>query len=323
MTMTGERLFLGIDGGGTRTCAVLARDDGIVLGRGEAGPSNPRALGDLEAARAIENARRAAFAAAEREVVVVARAGLGVAGLSGRAEFDAFAHALAPLHLAEPGGLRIDHDLAAAWTGAFLGEPGTLLLAGTGSAAFAQDGRGARARAGGMGAILDDAGSATWIGLAGLRRLVREDDGREASSELGRQLRLELELEEIRAVLLLASTDRLQRPRVAALAPTIAQLADDGEPVARAIIEAAAEELLALTRAVVARVDTGGEVALLGGALRREGALRRATEAKLRAAGLDPEYPKLEADLGALLLALPSTDRRDFGQKCIAASHPR
>lgn len=308
-------LHLGFDGGGTRTRCVLCTPEGRILGRGLAGPSNPRALGDVEAARALDTARREAFAAAGLEVIPAARAGVGVAGLAGRSEFDAFAHALLPLEFARAGGLRVDHDLAAAWTGAFLGEPGTLLLAGTGSAAFAQNEAGARARAGGMGAILDDAGSATWIGLAGLRRLVREDDGREASSELGRRLRLELSLEEIREVLRLASTDRMNRPRVAALATTVAELAADGEPVARTLIADAVVELVALVRAVAARVDAGLEVALIGGALEAKGPLRDGAHRALRAAGFDPETPRLDPALGALLLAQPSTDRRELGER--------
>src|SRR5205814_8536698 len=77
----GERpLYLGIDGGGTHTVALLAGADGAVLGRGEAGPSNLHAVGVEPALRSLENAVAAAFAAAKLAPQSVTAACLGLAG---------------------------------------------------------------------------------------------------------------------------------------------------------------------------------------------------------------------------------------------------
>src|SRR5436309_650814 len=81
----GEAVFVGVDGGGSHTRAVVGRVDGVVLGRGEAGASNPSALGFEAAVAAIEAAVGAALerSAAAREVAgswAVEAIALGVAG---------------------------------------------------------------------------------------------------------------------------------------------------------------------------------------------------------------------------------------------------
>ena len=58
-----EKYFLGIDGGGTKTTALLAEAGGGVLGRGQTGSSNYHAVG---AATAFDTLREAVHAAALR-----------------------------------------------------------------------------------------------------------------------------------------------------------------------------------------------------------------------------------------------------------------
>ncbi|HYB71143.1 MAG TPA: BadF/BadG/BcrA/BcrD ATPase family protein [Candidatus Bathyarchaeia archaeon] len=60
-------------------------------------------------------------------------------------------------------------DVEAAHLAALGGEPGVLLLAGTGSIALGRDRRGRWRRAGGLGPLLGDDGSAFWIGREWLR----------------------------------------------------------------------------------------------------------------------------------------------------------
>ncbi|MDE2314073.1 MAG: hypothetical protein KGL04_07855 [Elusimicrobia bacterium] len=60
-------------------------------------------------------------------------------------------------------------DVELAHRAAFDGGPGILIVAGTGSIAFARDDKGRTARAGGWGALLGDEGSAFWIGKEALK----------------------------------------------------------------------------------------------------------------------------------------------------------
>src|SRR2546423_13943834 len=75
--------LLGVDGGGTKTHAVIADEHGRVLGEGFAGPSNPLRVGVNSAAAAVREAvDQACDAAGGRRAGVVA-AGVGVAGGGG------------------------------------------------------------------------------------------------------------------------------------------------------------------------------------------------------------------------------------------------
>ncbi len=62
-------------------------------------------------------------------------------------------------------------DMVNAWAGAFAGEPGVIVVAGTGSIAYGRNSRGEEARAGGWGPTYGDEGSAFRLGIGALRLL--------------------------------------------------------------------------------------------------------------------------------------------------------
>ena len=75
-------------------------------------------------------------------------------------------------------------DAVLAHAGALNGEPGVVLIAGTGVVALAIDANGALRTADGWGPWLGDEGGSTWIGSAGLRTALRAHDGRGPSTAL-------------------------------------------------------------------------------------------------------------------------------------------
>src|SRR5690349_883534 len=79
MTPT-EPLLLGIDGGGTSTVTLLGSLESQVLGRGLAGPSNAKAVGEADARAALERSIATAFDAAGLAPRKAAVACLGLAG---------------------------------------------------------------------------------------------------------------------------------------------------------------------------------------------------------------------------------------------------
>jgi len=79
-------------------------------------------------------------------------------------------------------------DVESAHRGAFLGDPGIVVLAGTGSAALGDDGRGTRASAGGHGFLLGDDGSAYWIGRTALRAALAASEGTGPPTNLGAEI---------------------------------------------------------------------------------------------------------------------------------------
>src|ERR671922_279575 len=72
-----------------------------------------------------------------------------------------------------PSPLAIGVDLGGTWLRLAAlrdGRPGALLLAGTGSIVLGRDARGRLVRAGGLGPLIGDEGSAFWLGREWLRR---------------------------------------------------------------------------------------------------------------------------------------------------------
>jgi glucosamine kinase len=171
----GEALFLGVDGGGTR-CRARVRDaSGRLVGEGEAGSANVR-----RGVRAAMDAVVAAATAAIGDARLLGRlhAGVGLAGVSQRAQFAAT--------LAEPNpfaSFTLATDFAVACLGAHGGGDGGLVIAGTGSAAYARiDGR--EHRFGGWGFEVGDDGGAAPLGRAILRHSLRAADGLEPAGPL-------------------------------------------------------------------------------------------------------------------------------------------
>jgi N-acetylglucosamine kinase-like BadF-type ATPase len=245
---------MGIDGGGTTTEAWLAEPGSRLLGRGRAGPSNAKAVGQAAARQALETAIVGAFNAAGLTPGPVDVICLGLAGfdrpddrkvLAGWADQGQWARQLVMVN---------DGDLVVA-AGTPLGW-GVGVIAGTGSIAVgrAQDGR--TARAGGWGHLLGDEGSAYGVVLDALRLVARRADGRSKPPAVPDVL-----TERVCGALGVANASQIvttiyapefTRARIASLAPEVlAACADDAATSRQLLIPAGAA--LAETVAAVAR----------------------------------------------------------------------
>ena len=176
--MLGTRL-LAVDGGGASTEAWLTDSDGQVVGRGEAGPSNAKAVG-LEVARAnLHRAISEAFSSAGSIQEPADLACFGLAGFDRPDDEDVINGWSECTRWTRKVILVNDGDMVLA-----AGTPegyGVGLIAATGSIAVGRTRSGATARAGGWGHLMGDEGSGYAVALAGLRRVARLADGRESS----------------------------------------------------------------------------------------------------------------------------------------------
>lgn len=170
------RWWVGIDGGGTSTRAVVADDKGRILGRGEAGAS---ALGQgaEQAWRHIAEAvARAGVPGLELKDCAL---GLGLSGTGVPAQLQAFV-------AADPGVARFTlvTDGLVALLGAHGGQPGALMISGTGSVAEALMPDGRRRMVGGWGWQIGDEGSGAWLGQQAMKLAQAAYDGRVAAGPL-------------------------------------------------------------------------------------------------------------------------------------------
>lgn len=176
------RYIIGVDGGGTATRARLTTVDGTVLGYGQAGPSG-LSLGVDSAWQQVLQAIAAAFADAGLPVAEPAdcAVGAGLAGVHDRALKQAFLDT-------EPGYalLALDTDAYVALLGAHGGQPGLVLVGGTGSVAEAWWPDGRRRSVGGWGFGVGDEGSGAWMGLQAMRHAHHVLDGQAHGGPLAR-----------------------------------------------------------------------------------------------------------------------------------------
>ena len=171
-------LYLGIDGGGTRTRAVLVDAHGGIHGEGEAGPANYHNVGLEGAAAALRRAAENAWQAAGRPFDAAAACFAGLAGIKAGIDFSRLSDVAATVGLALPGRITVANDLHNALAGGLAGRPGVALIAGTGTNCLARDASGATFMCGGWGWLLDDRGGGIGLALAGLRAATRAADGR-------------------------------------------------------------------------------------------------------------------------------------------------
>lgn len=177
--------LIGVDGGGSGTRALVRRStDEEVLGSGASGPS---ALGQgvTQAWANVLDSIRRAFASAGIAVPPWSRCALAAAlsGVSHAPWREAFL-------AADPGfaALEAETDSFAMLLGAHGGQPGAIVIAGTGSIAEALRADGSRATVGGWGFRVDDAGSGGWLGLGAVRHALAAMDGRANPSPLARRV---------------------------------------------------------------------------------------------------------------------------------------
>ena len=164
-----QAFFLGIDGGGSH-CRARIRDlGGHIIGQAVGGSSNIYQNFDTAIAVIVTTAQEASGKAGL--TLSSLHAGLGLAGIVTSVGIDKIAAANLPF-----ASVTADNDAYAACMGAFSGDDGGIIIAGTGSIGFALAG-GVRHMVGGWGFALGDHGSGAWIGHHAVRRVALAIDG--------------------------------------------------------------------------------------------------------------------------------------------------
>ena len=277
-------IVIGIDGGGTRTRAMVADETGreIVTVDGEGSAVRP---GEAErSAEIIASLVREALSAANMAHLTPKILCVGVAGVGRDEERTALWSALESRALADE--VVVQADALIALDDAFVEGPGILLIAGTGSVAFGRGPTGAFARCGGWGTVCGDEGSGAWIGRRTLSIVTAASDGREPETALVGAVLTALEVTDAMDLIPWAAT--ASPADLATLAPVVMNVAQSGDLRANSLVTLAAEELVLHAR-TLARQLFGDEraavpLALSGGLLTRGTLLRKRLLQRVKAA---------------------------------------
>ncbi len=274
-------VVLGVDGGGTRTRASVVAD-GRVLAHAENGSIKRLRVGAEAAEANLRELLKEVYAQAGVSGVRAASAGVASVSMPGVTEWIE-----AVFHDFKVERSDIVGDEVIALDAAFRGGPGILQIAGTGSNTIGRAPDGSRESAGGWSSRLGDEGSGYWIGLHSVRRALHALDQEQPTQILERvgELWGMSGLDD-----LVNLGDSTPGPDFAALAPVIHELAQAGDPVALAVLQQAAADLVEfvlLVRAKLRRkhaLEAEVPVAWTGGVIEHMPLVREAFFAGLHAA---------------------------------------
>jgi glucosamine kinase len=295
-------LVVGVDGGGTKTRVLLADLEGRPLARVEGPPTALRAGDERASAEIIAALVHEALERVDRAETRPVACVVGVAGGGQERAAQALWSVLASSRLADDVNVVSDAEIAL--DDAFGDAAGVLLLAGTGSVAFARAPDGRLERCGGWGPVMGDEGSGAWLGRRALSVVTAAQDGREPDTMLIGAICTALEVESLEALIPWAA--EATPADFAGLAPVVMQAASQGDLRANALVSLAVEELVLHVRTLARRCFTDERaavpVACSGGLLGRGSLLRKRIEQRLKSVvpGASVRSDEVDAARGAV-----------------------
>ena len=301
-------IFLGVDGGGTKTDFLLIDSSGSVLARRREGSAYYLEIGIENLQSMLIDGIRGILSMVSLAPADITFAFLGLPAYGESSSLlprlDSLVEGILPRQR-----YRCANDVVCGWAGALGGCHGIAVVAGTGSIAYGEYASNS-ARAGGWGELFSDEGSAFWVAREALNLFSRMSDGRTSKSPLYGILRehfgVASDLDVCAAV---HGPPALSRSQIAALSHLVARAASSGDPSALKIFDKASQELAALVHAVRDSLGTPPDVRLpasyCGGMLERDSVMlplfASALQAGERQYALTP--PRLPPTAGAVLYA--------------------
>jgi N-acetylglucosamine kinase-like BadF-type ATPase len=312
VALTAHRYVVGVDGGATKTIALIGNDTGAILGRGQSGSSNYHNVGTTAASIAIGRAvidarKRARLRRNEPEVAVVALAAIN--SPRDRAIALRFVRATQIARTSI-----VVHDSMAALQAATQNKPGIIVISGTGCVAAGINKAGKYLRVGGWGYLIDDEGSAYDIGRKALMSAFRMLDGRSPKTKLLAIFKRKFQVKTLEDASSMIYSNRMSVEEIAALTPLVSDAASS-DRVCREILSGAGTSLAQLACVVARRLNMTRErftIALIGGTFRSGRYLLQPFRAEIRkeCPRAKVEIMKVEPVLGAFSLAVSELQKR-------------
>jgi N-acetylglucosamine kinase-like BadF-type ATPase len=297
-------LVVGIDAGGTKTLGLAAEVPGVPVRSARSGGANLHLHGELSVEKTLAAVLDELCPDDRPDAVCV-----GMAGVDRPGE-DAVVRAMLR-RLGYRANAQVVNDAVIALRAASDARAGVVVIAGTGSIAYGVDASGRTARAGGLGPLLADEGSAAWVAHLALVAAVRAADGREAATALLPAMLERLEAPSASDLVPIVYGGAFSRERLAELAPVVSECAARGDGAAQTILDRAARELALAARAVTRSLALSPPfpVVLSGGFLLRAPGLAERFAQHLELPGALPHRLEREPAEGALALAFEMARR--------------
>ncbi|NOX60366.1 MAG: ATPase [Chloroflexi bacterium] len=300
-----KRYFLGVDIGGTKTHALLADEQGNVVGFGRAGPGNHEVVGYDGLASALCEAAGQALSEAGATRERVAGAGFGVAGYDWPSELPPTMEAIGALKLSCP--VKVVNDAVIGLVAGAEAGWGVALVAGTSNNCWGMDESGRLGRVTGGGSRFGEYGGAIELVNQAIIAIAKAWSRRGPETALTAAFAEHFGVENASQLL-----ERIQLGRYhpgPSLAPLVFRIADEGDRVARDLIRWSGEELADLALGVIRQLDLAQrafDIVLVGSMFNGGSHLMKPLQARILAEAPAARFVRLTAPpaLGAVLLGM-------------------
>ena len=290
-----DELLCGIDGGGTTTKVVVCNLEGQMLHSFETGTINHYGAG---IPKVKEHFADIAARLNGKFTCLPGCIFIGNSALDGLAE-DVLVQKVTG-GVFHPSKVVFHSDVYIALLSFTMGNPGAVLISGTGSMACGIDAGGVYHTAGGWGQVLGDEGSAYHLALNGIKAALRAYDGLSEPTQLGERVMQFFELTKMSDIIDKIYNPPVEKSLIAAFAPEVASAAEEGDSVALEIIESEAEWLYKLALAITSRCKTQN-LGYYGGVLTHNDRIRTKLSALLSEQDIRLQVPGFKPEIGALI----------------------
>lgn len=295
--------FLGIDGGGTKTCFTLIDIEGNIISKVKKGPSHPSQIGFASLEKTLRDGLEEIITKSNVPKNKIERVYLGLAGYGIVSEVaDKIAEVVG--YVFNDIEYSLSSDVRVAIAGALAGEDGINIVSGTGSIALAlKDNE--IIRCGGWGYTVGDEASAYWIGKKTIALFSKESDGRLEKGALYELIKTNLGLTRDAEIISYVNDkikgDRSEIAKLARICSEAAKLGDEG---ALAIFNEASVEISEMIKTLLKNYDDPQvKVSYTGGVFKSGDLILEPLKNMLEGLNVELIEPILSPDLGACLLA--------------------
>ncbi len=295
--------FLGVDGGGTKTCFTLIDENGHVISRVIKGPSHPTQIGFDNLEKLLREGLEEIITNNKISQEEIERATLGLAGYGIVKEIaDKIAEIVEVVF--KDIKYNLVSDIIVAIAGALAGEDGINIVAGTGSIALALKNN-EIIRCGGWGYTVGDEASAYWIGKKTIALFSKESDGRIEKGALYELMKTKLSLSKDAEIISYVN-DKIKgdRSEIAKLSRICSEAANLGDEAAITIFNEAAVEITQMIKTLLGNFgEEKVKVSYTGGVFKSGELILKPLRRMLEQLNVQLIEPILSPDLGACLLA--------------------
>ncbi|UFT98708.1 hypothetical protein KO561_16140 [Radiobacillus kanasensis] len=249
-----KQLFIGIDGGGTKTQCVVGNQYGDILAMVEVGSTNIKSNRPAYIESQIHLLLRNLFEQTQVKMEHIKEIFVSTAGGDRQEDFLRWKQWIRSFHEELSSSIIVKNDAVSALKSGTSSASGTVLIAGTGSIAYSMSGDAeSPIRVGGWGYLFGDEGSGFEIGKEALRTVMKAYDGRGSNSALTEVILQYLDLQDPSELVTAIYESSNPRQSIASLARPVLELAANGDQKAEGLVHHAIGNLLELLNGVVRR----------------------------------------------------------------------